>query len=417
VGGYYPDHASRKGCVKSTEDSDRLEVLELTDLIRRVVRARVGDPEVAQDVVQETLARVLEARPRIDDEGLAAYAVVTARNLVHALGREQDRSRRHAHRLLDLRTPADPADEVLMKEDSEAVIEALRRLSDREHSAMVGHEIGGKDMATLARELGSSPGGVAVQLARARAKLRVDYLVALRKMQPPTTRCRPVLMSLSAGDRRRQGALNAPEHLLGCDYCAAMSRPLMDRRRPLAALWPLIPVHRLIGWVRERFHNGPAQAAAGVGVVVAVAVVAGLGIAAVNDDGGTTQRPPSSVEKISDVGKLRTDQGRVRVLGSALASHVGEEVTGRAIVVRSVPADEGFWIGNRRGDRVWVRLLRTGESGFKVRAGDTVGFTGKVVEHAPTFARDSGVGDAEGAAELARNRQHIEVEASQIRID
>jgi hypothetical protein len=48
------------------------------------------------------------------------YAVVTARNLVHALGREQDRSRRHAHRLLDLRTPADPAGEVLMKEDSEA---------------------------------------------------------------------------------------------------------------------------------------------------------------------------------------------------------------------------------------------------------------------------------------------------------
>jgi RNA polymerase sigma factor (sigma-70 family) len=403
--------------VKTTEDADRRDVLDLTELVRRVVRARVRDPEVAQDVVQETLASVLEARPRINDEGLAAYAVVTARNLVHALGRERDRSRRHAHRLLDLRAPADPADEVLVKEDGEAVTEALRRLSDREHTAVVGHEIGGKDMATLAQELGSSPGGIAVQLARARAKLRVDYLVALRRSEPPTSRCRPVLISLSAGDRRRQRALEAGEHLLNCDYCAAMSRPLMDRRRPLAALWPLIPVHRLIGLVRERFHSGPAQAAAGVGVAAAVAVVAGLGIAAVNDGSGTAQRTPSSAERTSDVGRIRTDQGRVRVLGSALRSHIGEEVSGRAIVVRSVPADEGFWIGNRKGDRVWVRLLRTGESGFKVRAGETVGFTGNVVEHAPTFARDSGVSDAEGAAELARNRQHIEVDASQIRID
>jgi RNA polymerase sigma factor (sigma-70 family) len=404
-------------CVMRIEDTDRRDALDLTELIRRVVRARVRDPEVAQDVVQETLARVLEVRPRINDEGLAAYAVVTARNLVHALGRERDLSRRHAHRLLDLRAPADPVDEVLMKEDGEAVTEALRRLSDREHTAVVGHEIGGKDMVTLARELGSSPGGIAVQLARARAKLRVDYLVALRRSEPPTPRCRSVLISLSAGDRRRQRALEAGEHLLSCDYCAAMSRPLMDRRRPLAALWPLIPVHRLIGLVRERFHSGPAQAAAGVGVAAAVAVVAGLGIAAVNDNGGTTQKTPPSAEKTSDVGRLRTDQGRVRVRGSALRSHIGEEVSGRAIVVRAVPADEGFWIGNRKADRVWVRILRTGESGFKVRAGETVSFTGNVVEHTPTFARDSGVSDAEGAAELARSRQHIEVDASQLRID
>jgi hypothetical protein len=87
---------------------------------------------------------------------------------------------------------------------------------------------------------------------------------------------------------------------------------------------------------------------------------------------GTRKSPRMSSERTSDVGQLRTDQGRVRVLGSALRSHIGEEVSGRTIVVRSVPADEGFWIGNRKGDRVWVRILRTGESGVKVRAGETV---------------------------------------------
>jgi DNA-directed RNA polymerase specialized sigma24 family protein len=42
-----------------TEDADRRDILDLTEPISRVVRARVHDPEVAQDVVQETLARVL----------------------------------------------------------------------------------------------------------------------------------------------------------------------------------------------------------------------------------------------------------------------------------------------------------------------------------------------------------------------
>ena len=98
--------------------------------------------------------------------------------------------------------------------------------------------------------------------------------------------------------------------------------------------------------------------------------------------------------------------------GSALRSHIGEDVSGRAFVVRAVPADEGFWIGNRKGDRVWVRILRTGESRFKVRAGETVSFTGDVVEHAPTFARRF------GSKRRGRSRrQHIEVDASQLRID
>jgi hypothetical protein len=38
--------------------------------------------------------------------------------------------------------------------------------------------------------MGSSRGGVAVQLARVRAKLRVDYLMALRRGSAPTSRCR-----------------------------------------------------------------------------------------------------------------------------------------------------------------------------------------------------------------------------------
>jgi len=39
--------------------------------VRHVVGARVGDPEIVDDLVQETLARVLAARGRLDAGALA----------------------------------------------------------------------------------------------------------------------------------------------------------------------------------------------------------------------------------------------------------------------------------------------------------------------------------------------------------
>lgn len=80
---------------------------------------------------------------------------------------------------------------------------------------------------------------MAAQLARARAKLRVNYLLAIRAIDLPTDRCQAVLNALSAGDRRRQRALDAGGHLLDCKVCAALSNPLTERRRTLAGFLPL----------------------------------------------------------------------------------------------------------------------------------------------------------------------------------
>jgi serine/threonine-protein kinase RsbT len=61
--------------------------------------------------------------------------------------------------------------------------------------------------------------------------LRVEYLLAMDRVEPPTDRCRAVLLALSAGDRRRQRELDAGRHLLECDLCARFSEPLTERRR------------------------------------------------------------------------------------------------------------------------------------------------------------------------------------------
>ena len=76
-------------------------VAELLPVIRRVVAARVRDPGQVDDLVQETLARVMAARSRVEGDSLAPYAVVTARNLVVTAAQREQRARQNAHLLVD----------------------------------------------------------------------------------------------------------------------------------------------------------------------------------------------------------------------------------------------------------------------------------------------------------------------------
>jgi len=235
------------------------DIIELTPLIRRTIRAGVHDPNTADDLVQETLVRVIEARPRLTEGALASYAVVTSRNLVRSLARSDDRYRRNAHRVVDLNEPERPEDETLRREEQRAIATALARLSAPEREAMVAHEVMGRGNVAIAHDVDSTPGAVAVRLARARAKLRVDYVVALRRAELPTVECRRVLIALSAGDQRRQRALDAQGHLLTCVACASLSDPLIYRRRSLAALSPVLGLEPAMGWHDSCASHAPRR--------------------------------------------------------------------------------------------------------------------------------------------------------------
>jgi RNA polymerase sigma factor (sigma-70 family) len=215
--------------------SDHSAVVEVTALIRRVIAARVHDRQLVDDLVQEALTRVMSARQRLEPTALAPYAAVTARNLVASLAATESRNRRHAHRLIDLRKPELPEEELLRREELRAVTTALANLPAPEREALVAHEVEGKRTSWLAASRQSTPGAVATQLSRARARLRVEYLLALEQSEPPTPRCRPVLLALSSGDRRRQRELDAGRHLLDCRFCANLSNQLLDRRRTATA--------------------------------------------------------------------------------------------------------------------------------------------------------------------------------------
>jgi RNA polymerase sigma factor (sigma-70 family) len=402
-----------------TSESQQQDLLALTPLIRRVVTARVRDPQVVDDLVQETFARLLQARPRLDDDALAPFAVVLARNVAVSYVRGRHTEKRHLHRLVDLREPDRPEERALQQEEARAVTEGLARLPARDRTALVANEVGGANTAALAAEFGSTPGAVAAQLARARAKLRVNYLLAIRAVDLPTDRCQPVLNALSAGDRRRQRALDAGGHLLDCEVCAGLSDPLTERRRALAGFLPLglaKPVEGLRGWLRDH----PVQAAtAGTGALVVGAFLATQLLTAEPTEVPSTPAPTTVAPAATTGDRTLTSEGRsiLPLTGRPpLSRYAGTTVQARGVRVQQVTADEGFWVGTSARDRVWVQLTGTRESGFRVEPGHNVAFTGRMVENAGNFAQRAGVTPREGAGLLEQQGYHIEVPADRLRL-
>lgn len=215
------------------------QLLEIRAIVRRVVASRVRDVHLVDDLVQETLTKVLSAWDRIDPDTAVPYAITTARNVVASTWRQADTSGRNLHRLVDLLPAGRPEDAVLDREESDAVAAALARLSDRERALLLAHDVEGRELADLALERSSSAGALAAQLKRTRARLRVEYLLAMDHTEPPTGACRSVLLALSGGDRRRQRDLDVAGHLLACHYCAELSRPLADRSGDAGARIPV----------------------------------------------------------------------------------------------------------------------------------------------------------------------------------
>ena len=413
----------------SATEARHEDILELEPLLRRVVGARVRDPDTVDDLVQEALARVIAVRERLDDEAVAPYAIVTARNLVTSLAREEERGRRHRPRLVDPSEPERPEDAALRNEEAAAVEAALAGLPDHEREVVVAHEVDGVDTAILAEARSSTPGAVGVQLARTRARLRLDYLLALRRVELPTARCRPVLLALSAGDRRRQLTLDAGGHLMQCPTCASLSRPLVERRRSIAVLLPLLALWWLC--VRDPgLGTSPAGVMASVTAVSAVAVTrvwcwCRRWSSATRRRGRRRPRPPCRRRRPPGPGGGGTGV-RLVVPGRSLlpvpgrevlARHAGQRVRGVHVPARGVYADEGFWAGTGHGDQLWVRLVGQDESPFRVRSGQRASFTGRLVPNPPGFARQVGIVPAEGAALVERQGHHIEVAYTDITLE
>ena len=140
------------------------DITEVTTLVRRAVAGRVADRDAVDEIVQETLARLLAAKRRLDGAALGPYAIIVARNLVATHWRRIGTNSRHEHRLFEPPSATHREDDLLAQEECVALRAALERLQPIERQVLVEHELDGRDTKSLAIDLGSTPGAIAAQL-------------------------------------------------------------------------------------------------------------------------------------------------------------------------------------------------------------------------------------------------------------
>jgi RNA polymerase sigma-70 factor (ECF subfamily) len=130
----------------------------------------VGGPGVAEDVVHDAFARLLDGRCHIDmrrgDLDTLLFGVV--RNVA----REHRRRESTAGRLRERKRREDETSTQMVAEDVLAVRTALANLSDTDREVVVLSAYHGFTPSEIARVLGTSAVTVRVRLYRARARLR-----------------------------------------------------------------------------------------------------------------------------------------------------------------------------------------------------------------------------------------------------
>jgi RNA polymerase sigma factor (sigma-70 family) len=394
------------------------DLLAIAGPIRHAVSSRVTASRglrsgEVEDVVQETLSRVWAVRWRLERATLLPYGLTVARNLVTSAERQDVLRDRYGPRLVDPSPDGDPAADLIAAEEHAAVLQAVGALRAEDRRLLVEHEVHGIEARTIADAEGIAANTVAARLARARARLRVEHLLALRKVQLPTSRCRGVLDAISLGDRSRQRTLLAAEHLLHCATCAELSEPLLTRRRSLTGLAPVALLlalpGKLGGWVRAN----PLPAAGGGAVTVAAAVAVGVLVTR-----GDPVPPPAAAAPAAVPATLSVAGDRVLPADRVgpMSGDVGRPAVARDVPVQSVPADEGFWVGAGPGRRVWVQLRTATESTVRVRPGERASFTGRVVAAGAGMPAQVGLSTAEGAAELRTAGAYVLVDPAHLTI-
>ncbi|MFI5008748.1 MAG: RNA polymerase sigma factor [Solirubrobacterales bacterium] len=154
----------------------RLDPQSLPQHVDRLYRAAwglCGSPQDAEDLVQETFARVL-ARPRVlrgQDE--LAYLMRVLRNTFLTQRRDAGRRPRAAHTALEDLDPADPRSRDRPEEALEAqeVFAAISELPDNYRLALVAVDVVGLSYREAAEALRTREATIATRVFRARERV------------------------------------------------------------------------------------------------------------------------------------------------------------------------------------------------------------------------------------------------------
>lgn len=221
----------------------------------RFCLAIVGNPQDAQDALQNTMMKVLRALPgeerRIE---LKPWLYRIAHNESIDLLR-----RRRETRELDAEQAAPGyglAEDAATRERLRRLIADLKELPERQREVLVMRELSGLDFEEIGAALDTS-GAVARQtLYEARQSLR--QMEEGREMS-----CSVVSRALSDGDGRVTRRRDVRAHLRSCPACRAFRDEIQSRQRDLAALSPL-PLAAAAGMLHGLLGGSPGAGGGGL---------------------------------------------------------------------------------------------------------------------------------------------------------
>lgn len=241
---------------------DAEQINALTPALRRhLVRSGVALQDV-DDLVHETVTRLLEIRERLDAPTLERYARRVSLNLLASRGRAEAIEVRVRPRLIDASVAEDASEPLIRAESAAAVQTALAALPGAVRDQLPADDDSPHRPVTAAD---------ASRRNRARARFRLEYLLALRRQRVPTA-CYAILLAISARDTRRQISLGTEEHLRGCSRCRDLARPLARRQRRLFGL--VLPFAAALGAATRLIRRHPWPSAATATVVAAATATA-----------------------------------------------------------------------------------------------------------------------------------------------
>jgi RNA polymerase sigma factor (sigma-70 family) len=261
----------------------------------RYCLAIVGDPQDAQDALQNTMVKVLRGLP---GEERRIELKPWLYRIAHNESIELLRRRRETRELdAEIAAPGSgPAEEAVSRERLRRLISDLEALPERQRGALVMRELAGLEFAEIAAALGTSPAAARQTLYEARLSLR--QMDEGREMS-----CAAVTEALSDGDGRVSRRRDLRAHLRTCASCRRFGEEIAGRQGDLAALAPLPAVaaagllQGLLGGGAGTGTGGGLAAAVGGGAAksagasvalkgaATVAVVAAIGVGAA-DRGG-----------------------------------------------------------------------------------------------------------------------------------
>ena len=219
--------AYRAGDVHAFEELHRRYVAS----IYRLVRRKLGDALLAEDIAQETFMKALRMMDRVDDSfNFGGWVHTVARNLCFDELRRRQRDLRadsgdddDTDLLAGLPSTARGFDPVQVQESNEMrrqVWAVAQRLPEKYRLVLTLRELQDLSYRQIARSLKMSESAVETLLYRARLRFKEEFISAEGEGELSHEEAVPLLAPYLAGKLRRPQAEAVRIHLSTCVKCA-----------------------------------------------------------------------------------------------------------------------------------------------------------------------------------------------------